>query len=90
MLNARPIDFIADGGSENNNKTVEQFIRKFQVDITKKIALKDIRQSNAMTELMYLSSLLLSHKGRLSLEKDISPNIAYHQTQRPLQLSCHF
>jgi len=44
------VDLIVDGGTENNNRTVEAFIRKSQVDITKKVALKDIVQSNAMVE----------------------------------------
>lgn len=44
------VDLIVDGGTENNNSTVEEFIRNSQVDITKKIALKDIVQSDAMVE----------------------------------------
>jgi transposase InsO family protein len=44
------IDLIVDGGTENNNSTVVEFIKKSHVDITKKIALTDIIQSNAMVE----------------------------------------
>lgn len=44
------IDLIADGGTESNKSTVECFIRKSQVDITKKMALRNIDQSNAMVE----------------------------------------
>ena len=44
------IDLIVDGGSENNNSTVHEFIRKCKVNINKKIALKDVRYSNSMIE----------------------------------------
>jgi transposase InsO family protein len=53
------IDLIVDGGTENNNKTVEQFIKDAQVDITKKIALKDIVQSNSMVE---ASNKIIKHR----------------------------
>lgn len=49
-FNNRTIELIVDGGSENNNLTVEQFIKESQVSIDKKIALKDIKQSNSMIE----------------------------------------
>lgn len=44
------LDLIVDGGSENNNKTVEEFIKDAQVNMTKYIALTDVKQSNAMVE----------------------------------------
>ena len=44
------IDLIVDGGSENNNSTVYDFIKKCNVTINKKIALKDVRYSNSMIE----------------------------------------
>jgi transposase InsO family protein len=50
LTSTRKIDLIVDGGSENNNSTVDEFIRKSQVEITKRIALTDIVQSNAMVE----------------------------------------
>ena len=34
------LNLIVDGGTENNNKTVENFIKENQVDITKLVALK--------------------------------------------------
>ena len=44
------IDLIVDGGSENNNQTIHEFIKNQQVQITKKIALLCIlvfpRQTN--------------------------------------------
>jgi putative transposase len=55
----KQIDLIVDGGTENNNKTVEQFIKQSQVAITKKIALKDIVQSNSMVE---ASNKILKHQ----------------------------
>jgi transposase InsO family protein len=53
------IDLIVDGGTENNNQTVEAYIKQSQVDITKKIALKDIKQSNSMVE---ASNKILKHQ----------------------------
>jgi len=50
ICEADPIKLIVDGGPENNNKTVEQYIKNCEVDITKLIALKDIVQSNSMIE----------------------------------------
>ncbi len=44
------IDLIVDGGSENNNFRVHNFIRNCEVEINKKIALKDVTFSNAMVE----------------------------------------
>jgi len=48
-----------DGGTENNNQTVEAYIKKSHVDITKKIALRDIKQSNSMVE---ASNKILKHQ----------------------------
>lgn len=44
------LNLIVDGGSENNNKTVHDFIKDCQVNIDKKIALKDVTYSNNMVE----------------------------------------
>jgi len=44
------VDLIVDGGSENNNQTIHNFIQNSQVNINKKIALRDIVQSNSMVE----------------------------------------
>lgn len=52
------VDLIVDGGVENNNQTVEEFIRESHVDIHKKVALRDIVQSNAMVE---ASNKILKH-----------------------------
>jgi len=44
------LDLIVDGGSENNNTTVQEFIKNCHVNINKKIALKEVRYSNNMIE----------------------------------------
>uniref|UniRef100_UPI003F6CBF8F integrase catalytic domain-containing protein n=1 Tax=Polaribacter sp. TaxID=1920175 RepID=UPI003F6CBF8F len=47
------VDLIVDGGSENNNQTIHEFIKNQQVQITKKIALKDVKFSNSIIEGTY-------------------------------------
>ncbi len=47
------IDLIVDGGSENNNSTVAEFIKSCEVSIQKKIALKDVTFSNSIIEGTY-------------------------------------
>ena len=47
------VDLIVDGGSENNNHTIHEFIKNQQVQITKKIALKDVKFSNSIIEGTY-------------------------------------
>lgn len=49
-LENQRVDLIVDGGSENNNKTIHQFIQDCQVKIDKKIALKDVTFSNSIVE----------------------------------------
>ena len=44
------LDLIVDGGSENNNFRIHNFIRHCKVEIHKKVALKDIIFSNSMIE----------------------------------------
>lgn len=44
------VELIVDGGSENNNRTVSQFIKQSHVSIEKKIALKDVTFSNSVVE----------------------------------------
>ena len=44
------LNLIVDGGSENNNKTVHNFIKDCHINIDKKIALKDVTYSNNMVE----------------------------------------
>jgi len=44
------LDLIVDGGSENNNARVHNFMRHCHVNINKKIALKHVRFSNSVIE----------------------------------------
>ena len=44
------VDLIVDGGSENNNATVADFIKSSHVAIDKKVALKDVTFSNSIVE----------------------------------------
>lgn len=47
------IQFITDGGPENDNITLKEFINENQAFIKHDIALKDIVQSNSMMEVFY-------------------------------------
>ena len=44
------LDLIVDGGTENNNVTIHEFIKNCKVGIDKKIALKDVLFSNSLIE----------------------------------------
>ncbi|MDH5382479.1 MAG: integrase core domain-containing protein, partial [Cyclobacteriaceae bacterium] len=46
----KEVELVVDGGPENNNYVVENFINSAEVDIKKSIALKDILFSNSMVE----------------------------------------
>ncbi|WP_256041257.1 DDE-type integrase/transposase/recombinase [Chryseobacterium sp. EO14] len=50
VLSTTDLDLIVDGGSENNNFRIHNFIRHCKVTIHKKIALKDVHFSNSMIE----------------------------------------
>ncbi len=50
LVPKQSVELIVDGGSENNNQTVEDFIRSSHVAIDKKIALKDVTFSNSVVE----------------------------------------
>ncbi len=50
ILSPTDLDLIVDGGSENNNFRIRNFIRHCQVTIHKKIALKDVHFSNSVIE----------------------------------------
>ena len=49
-LNDQNLELIVDGGSENNNKTIQEFLKSCHVNISKKIALKDVTFSNSIVE----------------------------------------
>lgn len=50
ILSPTDLDLIVDAGSENNNFRIRNFIRHCQVNIHKKIALKDVVFSNSIIE----------------------------------------
>ncbi len=52
-LSNQSVDLIVDGGSENNNHIIKEFIQKAQVDITMKVALKEVRFSNSIAEVTF-------------------------------------
>ncbi|PQJ79803.1 integrase catalytic domain-containing protein [Polaribacter porphyrae] len=47
------VDLIVDGGTENNNNSIHEFIKNQHVSVNKKIALKDVRFSNSIIEGTY-------------------------------------
>lgn len=49
-LKDQNLELIVDGGSENNNKTIAEFLKNCHVNISKKIALKDVTFSNSIIE----------------------------------------
>lgn len=49
-IDIQSLDLIVDGGSENNNITIHEFINDCKIGIHKKIALKDILFSNSLIE----------------------------------------
>jgi len=49
-IKGQQLDLIVDGGSENNNHTVADFIKDCEISINKKIALKDVTFSNSIVE----------------------------------------
>ncbi len=49
----KTIQLITDGGSENDNHTIKDFLRTAAIDVKHDIALKDIVQSNSNMEAFY-------------------------------------
>ncbi|WP_143093329.1 DDE-type integrase/transposase/recombinase [Halpernia frigidisoli] len=49
-IDTQKLDLIVDGGSENNNITIHEFIIDCKVGIHKKVALKDVLFSNSLIE----------------------------------------
>ena len=50
MISGKDVRLIVDGGVENNNNTVDEYINSEEVSVQKLIAGKDIRFSNSMVE----------------------------------------
>jgi len=49
-IKRKTTELIVDGGTENNNKKVEAFVKEQKTPLRKLIALKDIERSNSMVE----------------------------------------
>lgn len=81
------LDLIVDGGSENNNHTIHDFIKNQQVLINKKIALKDVTFSNSIVEGTYriLKSSYFKDRPILSstIEKEVDFFIHDYNNVRP-------
>ena len=71
------IDLIVDGGSENNNHTIHDFIKNQQVQITKKIALKDVKFSNSIIEGTYRILKSKYFQDRLILSTSINQEVDF-------------
>ncbi|MFC6269814.1 DDE-type integrase/transposase/recombinase [Frigoriflavimonas asaccharolytica] len=81
------LDLIVDGGSENNNITIHEFINDCKIGIHKKIALKDVLFSNSLIEgnnrilkQTYLKEVELSS---IELENYISQSITEYNSEKP-------
>lgn len=82
------VRLITDGGPENDNHTIKEFILNNQVDINHQIALKDIIQSNSMVEVSYrcLKTYFLYGKqihNTIGLEKYIAYYFHDHDEVKP-------
>lgn len=86
-LENQKVDLIVDGGSENNNKTIHQFIQGCQVKIDKKIALKDVTFSNSIVEGPYkiMKSYYFRSKQILSttIYQELAFFIANYNNEKP-------
>ena len=81
------LDLIVDGGSENNNITIHDFIKNCKVGIYKKIALKDVLFSNSLIEgnNRILKQTYLKNKDLTSAELSdyISESIKEYNSEKP-------
>lgn len=82
----KSIDLIVDGGSENNNKNVHKYIEQAPVTIHKKIAMKDIDQSNSIVE---ASNKILKHR-YLFLNPSENGDELYKNITNAVEDFCHF
>ena len=86
-IKTQKLDLIVDGGSENNNFTVQEFLKNCQVEVHKKIALKDVLFSNSLIEgnnrilkQSYLKNVELSSA---ELESYINKSIIEYNSIKP-------
>ena len=86
-MDPQKLDLIVDGGTENNNFTIQEFIQNCQVNVHKKIALKDVIFSNSLIEgnnrilkQTYLKDIELRS---IELENYISQSITEYNSEKP-------
>jgi transposase InsO family protein len=82
------LSLIVDGGTENNNRKIHEFIRQANVNIDKKVALRDIKESNTMVEasiktVKYSYLFRAPIHNRKELEEHLSQAIHDHCYVRP-------
>lgn len=81
------LDLIVDGGSENNNITIHEFIKNCRVGIDKKIALKDVLFSNSLIEgnnrILKQTYLKDQQLTRAELTRYISESIQEYNSEKP-------
>ena len=81
------LDLIVDGGSENNNATIHEFIKNCKVGIDKKIALKDVLFSNSLIEgnnrILKQTYLKDKQLTRVELPDYISDSIKEYNSEKP-------
>ena len=86
-LTQETLDLIVDGGPENNNFRINNFIRHCHVGIHKKIALKEVRFSNAIVEgnFKMLKSFLRKRGDIFSntIHKEINFFVRDHNEHKP-------
>ncbi len=58
--NYQNLQLVTDGGPENDNLTLKEFMSQNSASITHSIALKDIQQSNSMMEAFYRTTKYVS------------------------------
>lgn len=83
-----PIDLVVDGGSENNNSTVEAFISDTNIPIHKLVALRDVHFSNSIVEAVnkvvkYRYLFPKNIPDGVALEKAVTESIADYNDRRP-------
>lgn len=86
-LSDQELDLIVDGGGENNNFRVHNFIRHCQIKINKKIALKEVRFSNSMIEGNFkILKTFLRKRGEIfshTIAKEIAFFVKDHNQNKP-------
>lgn len=87
QLSSQELDLIVDGGAENNNTRINNFMRHCQVKINKKIALKQVRFSNSVIEANFkMLKAFLRKRGEIlayNMHKEIAFFVKDHNSHKP-------